>query len=61
LWDLNPRKRRCHPEIEITRKSLEASPTMLEAFDEDWIDKNFLNAEERYKKHTMFWIFLEEL
>ena len=47
-------------EIEIVRKSLEASPIIVEAFGKNWIDKNFLNKEERYKKHTMFWIFLDE-
>jgi hypothetical protein len=47
-------------EIENVKKSLEITPTISEVLGKDWLNNNFLNKEERSKKHAMFWIFLDE-
>jgi ribosomal protein L30E len=47
-------------EIERVKKSLEAAPTISQAFGKDWINNNLLNKEERSKKHAMFWMVLDE-
>jgi len=47
-------------EIERVKKNLEITPTISDTFGKAWINDNFLNKEERVKKHAMFWIFLDE-
>ena len=48
-------------EIEIVRKRLETDSIFSKFFGEEWIKENFLNQEERSKKHMMFWVVLEEI
>jgi hypothetical protein len=47
-------------EIRRVKESLESTPIIVEALGNHWIINNLLNKEERTKKHTIFWLLLDD-
>jgi hypothetical protein len=46
-------------ETKKVKEELENTPLIKREFGNEWIDSNLLNVEERLKKHSLFWLFLE--
>ncbi len=46
-------------EIKEVKENLESTPIIVDVLGDNWINNNLLNREERIKKHTLFWLFLD--